>query len=125
MYDRAGRDRFRHPMQWDGSPSGGFTTGEAWLPPVDPEVTNVEAQRDDPGSMLSLVRDLLAARRVLGEGFELLDAAPGVLAYRRGEHTIAVNATPRSGRRRPPARSCSRRVRERSTPVCSLRARRR
>ena len=78
VYDRAGRDRFRHPMQWDGSPSGGFTTGEAWLPPVDPEVTNVEAQRDDPGSMLSLVRDLLAARRVLGEGFELLDAAPGV-----------------------------------------------
>ena len=61
---------------------------------MDPEVTNVEAQRDDPGSMLSLVRDLLAARRVLGEGFELLDAAPGVLAYRRGEHTIAVNATP-------------------------------
>ena len=37
VYDRAGRDRFRHPMQWDGSPSGGFTTGEAWLPPVDPE----------------------------------------------------------------------------------------
>ena len=25
VYDRAGRDRFRHPMQWDGSPSGGFT----------------------------------------------------------------------------------------------------
>ena len=22
VYDRAGRDRFRHPMQWDGSPSG-------------------------------------------------------------------------------------------------------
>jgi alpha-glucosidase len=94
MYDRAGRDRFRHPMQWDGSSSGGFTTGEPWLPPVDPERTNVEAQRDDPGSMLSLVRDLLAARRVLGDGFELLDAAPGVVAYRRGEHTIAVNATP-------------------------------
>ena len=44
--------------------------------------------------MLSLVRDLLALRRVLGDGFELLDAAPGVLAYRRGEHTIAVNTTP-------------------------------
>ena len=28
-YDRAGRDRYRHPMQWDGSPSGGFTTGDA------------------------------------------------------------------------------------------------
>jgi alpha-glucosidase len=94
VYDRAGRDRFRHPMQWEGSPSGGFTTGEPWLPPVDPERTNVEAQRDDPASMLSLVRDLLATRRVFGEGFELLDAAPGVVAYRRGEHAIAVNATP-------------------------------
>ena len=94
VYDRAGRDRFRHPMQWDGSPSGGFSTGEAWLPPVDPERTNVEAQRDDPRSMLSLVRDLLAARRLLGDGIELLEAAAGVVAYRRGEHVIAVNTTP-------------------------------
>jgi alpha-glucosidase len=93
VYDRAGRDRYRHPMQWDGSPSGGFTTGEAWLPPVDPEQTNVEAQRDDPGSMISLVRDLLATRRLLGEGIELLESAPGVLAYRRGDHVIAVNTT--------------------------------
>src|SRR5215210_7781122 len=94
LYDRAGRDRFRHPMQWDDSPSGGFTTGDAWLPPVDPEDTNVEAQRDDPASMLSLVRDLLATRRLLGDGIELLDSAPGVLAYRRGEHVIGVNTTP-------------------------------
>ena len=92
-WDRAGRDRFRHPMQWDGSPSGGFTTGEAWLPPVDPERTNVEEQREDPRSMLSLVRDVLALRRVMGEGFELLDAPAGVLAYRRGDHTVAVNTT--------------------------------
>jgi alpha-glucosidase len=92
-YDRAGRDRFRHPMQWDGSPTGGFTTGEPWLPAVDPERTNVDAQRDDPDSMLSLVRDLLATRRLLGDGIELLDAARGVLAYRRGEHAIALNTT--------------------------------
>ena len=43
--------------------------------------------------MLSLVRDLLALRRVMGEGFELLDAPAGVLAYRRGAHTVAVNTT--------------------------------
>jgi alpha-glucosidase len=91
VYDRAGRDRFRHPMQWDASPSGGFSTGEAWLPPVDPDRTNVEDQREDPRSTLSLVRDLLTVRRVLGDGFELLDAGPGVLAYRRGEHLIAIN----------------------------------
>jgi alpha-glucosidase len=80
-------------MQWDGSPSGGFSTGEPWLPPVDPAKTSVEAQREDPRSTLSLVRDLLALRRVLGDGLELVDAGPGVLAYRRGDHLIAVNTT--------------------------------
>jgi hypothetical protein len=44
--------------------------------------------------MLSLVRGLLATRRALGDGIELLDAAPGVLAYRRGEHAVAINTTP-------------------------------
>jgi alpha-glucosidase len=97
-YDRAGRDRFRHPMQWDGSPGGGFSTGEAWLAAVDPAERNVEAQRDDPGSALTLTRELIALRRELGDGFELLDAADGVVAYRRGGHTVAVNTTaePRS-----------------------------
>jgi alpha-glucosidase len=92
-YDRAGRDRYRHPMQWDDSPGGGFTSGEPWLPLVDPASTNVEAQRDDPRSTLSLVRDLLTLRRLLGEGLELIEGVPGVLAYRRGDHTIAINTT--------------------------------
>ena len=26
------RDPQRTPMRWDGSPNGGFTTGEPWLP---------------------------------------------------------------------------------------------
>jgi len=43
--------------------------------------------------MLSLVRDLLTLRKLLGEELELLDAGPGVLAYRRGEHAVAVNTT--------------------------------
>ncbi len=92
-YDRAGRDRFRHPMQWDGSPGGGFSTGQPWLPPVDPGERSVEAQRDDPASTLSLVRELIALRRELGGEFELLEAADGVVAYRRGGHTVAVNTT--------------------------------
>jgi alpha-glucosidase len=61
-YDRAGRDPHRHPMQWDATPTGGFTTGTPWLSPVDPIERNVAAQRDDPGSLLSLYRDLLARR---------------------------------------------------------------
>jgi alpha-glucosidase len=91
--DRAGRDRFRHPMQWDGSESGGFTTGRPWLPAVDPAERNVEAQLDDPASMLTLTRELIALRRELGDGFELLDAAEGVVAYRRGDHVVALNTT--------------------------------
>jgi alpha-glucosidase len=91
--DRAGRDRFRHPMQWDASPTGGFTSGEPWLPAVDPAEHNVEDQRDNPGSTLTLVRELIALRRQLGEEFELLDAADGLIAYRRGEHVVAINAT--------------------------------
>jgi alpha-glucosidase len=92
-FDRAGRDRYRHPMQWDGSPTGGFTSGEPWLPTVKPERVNVEAQREDPRSTLSLVRDLLTLRRVLGAGLELIEAAPDVLSYRRGDHTIAINTS--------------------------------
>src|SRR5215210_5794233 len=91
--DRAGRDSHRHPMQWDPSPGGGFSDGEPWLSSVDPVDRNVEAQRIDPGSLLSLYRDLIALRPGLGEGFELIEAAPGVLAYRRGEHVVALNTT--------------------------------
>jgi alpha-glucosidase len=92
-FDRAGRDRFRHPMQWDGSPTGGFSTGEPWLPAVDPANRNVEAQRDEPASTLNFTRDLIALRRELGHGFELIDAADGVVAYRRGGHVVALNTT--------------------------------
>jgi alpha-glucosidase len=83
----------RHPMQWDVSETGGFTTGTPWLPPVDPQKRSVEAQRDDPGSLLSFYRRLIELRRSLGRGFRLLDAEPGVLAYERGNHGVAVNTT--------------------------------
>ncbi|HSC51636.1 MAG TPA: alpha-amylase family glycosyl hydrolase, partial [Gaiellaceae bacterium] len=92
-FDRAGRDRLRHPMQWDASPTGGFTTGEPWLPLVDPQARNVEAQRGDADSLLELYRRLLALRDELGEGFRLLAAEPGVVAFERGTYTVAVNTT--------------------------------
>jgi alpha-glucosidase len=61
--DRAGRDRHRHPMRWvDDAPHGGFTSGEPWLPMVDPERRNVADQREDPGSLLNLYRELMARR---------------------------------------------------------------
>jgi alpha-glucosidase len=80
-------------MQWDASPGGGFTTGEPWLPLTDPAQRNVADQRDDAASMLSLVRELIALRRELGDQFELLEAAEGIVAFRRGRHTVAINTT--------------------------------
>ena len=90
-HDRAGRDRLRHPMQWTAE--GGFTSGTPWLPLVDPQRRNVDAQRGDAGSLLELYRRLLAVRDELGAGFRLLDSDPGVVAFERGAHVVAVNTT--------------------------------
>jgi alpha-glucosidase len=90
--DRAGRDPFRHPMAWDdAAPHGGFTTGEPWLPATGAPGGAVAAQRQEPGSLLHLYRDLIAARRSLDGPVELLDAADGVVGLRRGEHVVALN----------------------------------
>ncbi|MEA2457998.1 MAG: alpha-glucosidase [Thermoleophilaceae bacterium] len=90
--DRAGRDGARHPMQWD--PAGGFSEGWPWLPLVDPAERNVADQSRDPGSLLSLYRELIALRPRLGDGIELIEPAPtGVLAYRRGDHVVVINLT--------------------------------
>jgi alpha-glucosidase len=98
-FDRAGRDPYRHPMQWEAGPTGGFTSGRPWLPAVDPRERNVEAQRGDPDSLLEHYRSLIALRPKLGSDFRLLDAEAGVLAYERGDHTVAINTTaePRRG----------------------------
>ena len=94
-YDRAGRDPMRHPMQWDSSPTGGFTTGDPWLPAVDPAERNVEAQLDDPDSLLHLYRRLIEERKHLGEPFRLLDKDGGIVAFERGEDEIAIAVTPK------------------------------
>jgi alpha-glucosidase len=92
-FDRAGRDAHRHPMQWDASASGGFSSGTPWLPQVDPAERNVVDQRGVEGSMLELCRALISLRRKLDPGFELLEADPGVVSYRRGPYVVAVNCT--------------------------------
>jgi alpha-glucosidase len=92
-FDRAGRDPMRHPMQWDASATGGFTLGEPWLPAVDPAERNVEAQRDDPGSLLHLYRLLIEARKLLGDGFQLLEGFEGIVAFERPARIAAINPT--------------------------------
>jgi alpha-glucosidase len=90
-FDRAGRDRLRHPMQWQAD--GGFTSGTPWLPLVNPEARNVADEQADPGSLLNLYRSLIELRRGLGPGFRLIDAEAGVVAFERDRHTVAVNTT--------------------------------
>ena len=59
-----GRDPERTPMQWDTSPNAGFTTGTSWLPIADDfGRVNVETERADPDSMLSLYRRLIDLRQ--------------------------------------------------------------
>jgi alpha-glucosidase len=83
-----GRDPERTPMQWSDEPNAGFTVGEPWLPMAsDYPTVNVEAQRADPGSMLTLYSRLIGLRRgepALEVGrIEPVEAAGDVLAYRR------------------------------------------
>ena len=59
-----GRDGARTPMPWDKRAFAGFSTMNPWLPlNADWRERNVANQQDDPDSMLSLYRRLLALRR--------------------------------------------------------------
>ncbi|HEX7230925.1 MAG TPA: alpha-amylase family glycosyl hydrolase, partial [Candidatus Binatia bacterium] len=59
-----GRDPQRTPMQWNAARNAGFTTGEPWLPVAkDYAEINVERERDDPSSFLSLYTQLISVRR--------------------------------------------------------------
>jgi len=90
-HDRAGRDRHRAPMPWDATDNHGFTAGEPWLPVDAPADGTAEQQAGDPASMLAWYQALIALRRTLDGDVEVLDAAPGVVAFRRGKHVIALN----------------------------------
>lgn len=85
-----GRDGCRVPLPWSGtvSPFGFGPGGEPWLPmPAHWADLTVTAQRDDPGSFLSLYRAALAERRrntALGDGaLRWVDSGPDVLDFRR------------------------------------------
>jgi alpha-glucosidase len=100
--DIAGRDPGRTPMVWSDAEGGGFTAPgvEPWLP-LGPRHRNVAAQRDDPGSTLALVRDLIALRRrpPLTGAYAPVDAPPGVWAFRRdGGALVALNLGERAAR---------------------------
>ena len=89
-----GRDPQRTPMQWSAAKHAGFTDGEPWLPIAeDCNRVNVEVERDDPASMLTLYNQLIKVRR--GESalevgqFEPLEADGDLLTYVRRDRESA------------------------------------
>ena len=84
-------------MPWDGTPTGGFTGKgvRPWLPLGDSEARNVADQRADPGSVLSLCRDLIALRRSELGGvtreYESLLAGQDQWVYRTAGLLVAAN----------------------------------
>jgi alpha-glucosidase len=92
------RDPCRTPMPWNAGEGAGFTEPgtKPWLPIGDAAACNVEDQREDPDSILHLVRDLIALRRDRAElrsgAYASLPAPEGVWAWRRGDGlAIALN----------------------------------
>ncbi len=98
---RMTRDRCRAPLQWANAPHGGFSPANVapWLP-VNPNYAqgvNVADQQDDPASLLSFYRRLIALRRatpalVAGEYAPVDEQAADYLAFTRStpEQTVLV-----------------------------------
>jgi glycosidase len=56
-------ENIRRPMQWNAESNGGFTTGDPWMAPDSKyKFVNVEAQNNDPESLLSHYRILIQLR---------------------------------------------------------------
>ncbi|HYM51288.1 MAG TPA: alpha-amylase family glycosyl hydrolase [Candidatus Limnocylindrales bacterium] len=101
--ERTGRDPARTPMPWTPEPGAGFTRPQVrpWLPFGDLQACNVAAERQDPGSVLHFVRDLIRLRRQradLHQGDSRPAGAPaGCWAWRRGASTlVALNLSDRA-----------------------------
>ena len=94
------RDNARTPVQWNSEKNAGFTQGTPWLM-VNPNYTsiNVEAQKQDPDSVLSFYKELIALRKnpayketlVYGDVVPYLEDQHNLMAYhRKGEKDLLV-----------------------------------
>lgn len=64
LIQKASRDSARTPMQWTDGENAGFTTGKPWFFVNDNyKSINVQAQEEDPDSLLNFYRALLQFRR--------------------------------------------------------------
>ena len=91
-----GRDAARTPMPWIGGAGGGFSDADTtpWLPMGDPSTCNVQDQRDQPGSVLRFVRDVVALRRrsadLLSGEYRSYPSPDGTWVWRRGSNTVVA-----------------------------------
>lgn len=95
------RDNARTPVQWDDSENAGFTSGSPWMR-VNPnyKVINAAAEENNPDSVLSFYRKLIAIRKgetywdVLtnGEFLPYLDDQHNLISYFRwnGIRTLLI-----------------------------------
>jgi alpha-glucosidase len=90
-----GRDGCRVPLPWTMTGSSFGFGGDPWLPqPASWGNYSVEAQENNPHSMLTLYRAMLSIRRteraLLGAAFAWLDAPEHVIAFRRGANLLCL-----------------------------------
>jgi len=101
-YSLPDRDGVRTPMQWDATPSAGWSTAQAsdFYPPVisnavyGPQVVNVRDQREDATSLLSWLRTLIHVRppQFGTAPFSVLGSEnPHVFSFSRGDITVHAN----------------------------------
>lgn len=94
------RDNARTPMQWDSSENAGFSSGKPWLN-VNPNYNNINVKKqwNDPDSLLSFYKELIALRKnplyretiVYGGLIPYLEDRHNLMAYfRKGERTLLV-----------------------------------
>jgi len=83
------RDDGRYPMAWNGSATGGFTSGEPWLGlPANHAWINAEAEMADPHSVRAYFKELIRLRKELpviqiGDVHFLDTPSDKVIAYER------------------------------------------
>ena len=99
LIQKSSRDSARTPMQWSDEKNAGFTEGEPWFFVNDNyKRINVQAQEEDPDSLLNFYRSLLQFRKehpvvLYGSYRELMPEDKNLYLYERrygGERLLVI-----------------------------------
>lgn len=96
MINNEGRDNARTPMQWSNSLNAGFSNEKPWIK-INPNYTsvNVEAQENDPDSILNYYRKILALKKknyifYFGDFQEIEESNPDIYAYIKSNNNESI-----------------------------------